>query len=222
MPRPRIQPFWVERIRTFLANDPAMTGTEIRHRLASDPKIKKEAPLTPVPSDRAIRRVMAEFRAAPKGERLPYQFFAWPGSMENGALPWEASRAVLDLLRFRTENGLGPPLIREAQWFWRVTLAIPDAPIGKRRHIALHLAMHAIALNPSPQTLTAVQWKLTYQPWRSAKDKKAYGQLPSELRKSPVMELPIPAALPLLALPVRRTAQEQSRTKTKRKKGGNK
>ena len=102
-----------------------MSGAEIRRRLVNNLKIKKEDSPTPVPSDRAIRRIMAEFKAAPEEERLPYQVFAWPQAMESGALPWEASRAVLDLVRFRIEAGYGPPLIGEAQWFWRVTLAIP-------------------------------------------------------------------------------------------------
>ena len=201
MPRPRIHRFWIEKIRGILANNSPMGGVEMRRLLKYDPEMEKQNPPTPVPSDRAIRRIMAEFKDAPEEERLPYQFFAWPGSMENGALPWEASRAVLDLLRLRTENRMRPPLIREAQWFWRVTLAIPDAAIEKRRHIALHLAMHAITLNPSPQTLTAIQWEMVYQPWRSAKDKQAHKRLPSELRHRPVIELPLPAALPLVEVP---------------------
>ena len=175
-----------------------MSGAEIRRRLMNDLKIKKEDPPTPVPSDRAIRRIMAEFKAASEEERLPYQVFTWPGSMESGALPWEASRAVLDLLRLRTEKRFGPPLVREAQWFWRITLAIPDAPIDERHDAALELAMHAVALNPSPHTFTVIQWRLAYQPWRSAKDREAYDRLPSELRKSPVIELGILDALPLL------------------------
>ena len=189
MPRPKIDPSWIEKIRGILANNSPRSAAEIWRGLKRDRKLKNEDTTTPVPSVRAIGRIMKEFKNAPEEERLPYQVFAWPGSMENGALPWEASRAVLDLLRYRTEIELVPPTIREAQWFWRVTLAIPDAPIEKRQKIAMRIAIHEIAFNPSPQTFTAIQWEMAYQPWRLAKDQQAYDRLPSNLRKHPVMEL---------------------------------
>lgn len=185
MARPRTHPFWVERIKLLLANNPAMSGAEIRRRLANDQKgISAEPAPTPVPSDRAIRRIMADF---PEAEHLPYRVFAWPDSMESGALPWEASRACLDLLRFRRERNMAEPLIRECQWFWRVSQAIPDAPVKERADIAHMLILHAMASGPSPGLLTRVQWRLAYQvtsrDWsRSEADREAYKLLPEDLR----------------------------------------
>ncbi len=98
--RPPLATFWVERIRILLANNPRISGVEIRRKLINDQNIKKEhdAP-TPVPSDRAIRRIMVQFRGASTKERQSYRYFSWPESMEMGIVPWEAARVILDLMR---------------------------------------------------------------------------------------------------------------------------
>jgi hypothetical protein len=183
MPRPPIHPFWVERIRVLLANNPRISGVEIRRKLTNDQKIKKEddAP-TPVPSDRAIRRIMTQFKGAPKSERQSYRYFSWPESMEAGILPWEAARVVLDLMRFRTEAHMEPPLVLEAQWFWRVTLAIPDAPIETRVKAAAALVMLAMSDQPKSENLKVLQWRLAYQTWRSKADREAYLQAAKDER----------------------------------------
>jgi hypothetical protein len=46
--------------------------------------------------------------------------------METGALPWEATRAALDLLRYFQEKNLGRPTVRLTTWYWKVCLATPD------------------------------------------------------------------------------------------------
>ena len=142
MARPGVHAFWVDKIRVMVANEPGMSGVEVRRRLLNRQLVKGEpTPPTPVPSDRAIRRIMERFKELPRAEQQPYTVFSWPESMELGALPWEASRAALDLLRLRTDKRFGPPLIREALWFWHVTQAAPDAELGIRRDLAAYLAM---------------------------------------------------------------------------------
>src|SRR5207244_3214125 len=115
--------------RELVANDPSLSGAQIRRKL-----VEANFKDARVPSDRAIRRIVTEF---PPEERQPYKFFSWPTSMESGALPWEASRACLDLLRYLNEQGRKPPLNSLAQAFWYITLAAPAAPIKERVEAAL-------------------------------------------------------------------------------------
>src|SRR4051812_47661102 len=62
---------------------------------------------TDAPSQRSVERYHAKHMKLPPLERLESSLFRWPDSMEAGVLPWEASRAALDLLRYRlrTERG---------------------------------------------------------------------------------------------------------------------
>jgi hypothetical protein len=131
--RPRTHDFWVNRIRVIVANDSDVSAAAIRRKFINEERIRKIEPPTALPSDRVIRRIMAEFKAAPAAERQPYTYFSWPATMESGAIPWEASRALLDWLKFRASGGRRqPPLTRQAVWFWRVTHAVPHAPIERR------------------------------------------------------------------------------------------
>src|SRR5438552_16136222 len=154
MPRPRIDDFWIGEIRRYCANHPNPSAAEIRRELG---KLKKDAP-TSVPSDRAILRVKTEFRGMASQDQDQYKYFSWPASMKSGALPWEASRACLDLLacfavtRRRPLNAL-------AENFWRVTQAIPDAPIGWRITAAFYLTKVSMSDKPHAD-LTSVEWWL--------------------------------------------------------------
>lgn len=130
--RPPINHEWVDRIYELCARDSRTTVDCIR------------ASLTPIdgklPAARTIARYREMFRELPEQERLLYAEFAWPESMESGALPWEASRAALDLLVF-----LGvefTPTNRDVLWFWRVTLAAPAMPIKDRAAMAEVLTYH--------------------------------------------------------------------------------
>ena len=115
-----------------------------------------------LPSERTVRRYMAEFRNKPEPEQRRAEWFRWPESME-GALPWEASRTVLDLVRHYRESGLGPPLIRECVWLWRVTLAAPDMMLDQRIDIAAILAGHEASGAAYPDNLRSVEIALAYQ-----------------------------------------------------------
>ena len=65
------------------------------------------------------------------------------------------------------------PLNALAENFWRVTQAIPDAPIGWRVTVAFYLTK--VSMSDKPHTdLTSVEWSLAYQTWRSEKDVDAY------------------------------------------------
>ncbi len=69
MPRPRIHDFWIDRIRVLVANEPALSGAQIRKRLLAGNF--KDAPTT-VPSDRVkMARPYAQNQIAPRQERSP-------------------------------------------------------------------------------------------------------------------------------------------------------
>jgi hypothetical protein len=193
MARPGVHPFWREQIYNELAEDPALSGAAIRRkfvRLKGD--LIKETPPTDPPSDRAIRRIKKQFEALAPAERRPYERFSWPESMESGALPWEASRAALDLLRYRYATMPTPPRINEVKRFWQVTQAIPDAPIEMRNNIAgllnFEAGLHTRGisdLQSHKQAMRWFQWYMAYEPWRSPEDKQAWLKLPDELRSPP-------------------------------------
>ena len=189
-----------------------MSGVEIRRKLVNETKLAKEKPPTPAPSDRAIRRIMSEFKAAPAQDRLPYRIFSWPQSMELGALPWEASRAALDLLKLRNDERLGPPLIREALWFWHVTQAAPDAPLGTRQGLAAYLTMREIRNLPARNA--HVERLMMYQPWKGDAEAKAFKKAPppdEELEdKGHVFSIGVNQwTLPLLGRPVAKPKPER-------------
>ena len=109
--------------------------------------------------------------------------------MEVDQLPWEASRAALDLMRYANDVLGIRPMVRQVRWFWRVTLAAPDAPMDERARLALELAMELAMeaideLTPelSNESLTSIQWRLVFQPWRDSEDEQAWLALPEELR----------------------------------------
>ena len=198
MARPGVHPFWVDKIRVLVATEPGMSGVEVRRRLLNRELLKDEpTPPTPVPSDRAIRRIMERFKELPRAQQQPYTVFSWPESMESGALPWDASRVALDLLRDNyaivgSQKSVNP-LVREVRWLWRVTQAIPDAPLDRRVSLAglLHtienfLAPGLLGLPENrPQAMAVFQWVMAFQPWRSPEDKEAYDGLPENLKKLP-------------------------------------
>ena len=81
--------------------------------------------------------------------------------------------ARISEMRLRGKH-MEAPLVLEAQWFWRVTLAIPDAPFERRVKITAMLVLLSMAEQPQTENLNVLQWILTYQTWRSEADRMAY------------------------------------------------
>src|SRR5262249_46541831 len=113
----------------------------------------------PVPSARAIRRVKTEFESLKAEDMERYKRFLWPESMQRGILPWESSRAALDLLRYYRDRGMHAPLIEEVQTLWHVTLAAPDMSLDDRVRIAAQL----LASVGRPKNFRIIETALAYQ-----------------------------------------------------------
>src|SRR5262245_26897110 len=121
MPRPRTSTFWRERIARLDAE--GYSGTRIHAAIAAEARERGERDY---PSDRQVRRILADLKSLDDEQRRQNALFSWPRCMDGRDLPWEASRTVLDLLAWRDQRGLGRPTVRHAKWYWRITLAQPD------------------------------------------------------------------------------------------------
>ena len=134
MPNLRIPDYWRQQVKYILAENQRISISDILHLLDAKAELfQKSDEATErtlsnnVPSPRTISRVRDEWRAMEQSERVQYQQFFWPESMQGGALPWEASSAALELLMWLDSNGVRErPPIRLVMWYWRVIQAVRD------------------------------------------------------------------------------------------------
>ena len=75
-------------------------------------------------------------------------------------MPWEASRAALDLLALLDNVGLPRPSVFLARWFWRIAYAMPALPREERLGVALMAATHQNVGEPIPEGL---EWWIAYE-----------------------------------------------------------
>jgi hypothetical protein len=197
MPRPKTKDRWNRRIREIRANNPELSAAAISRKLQQE-ATNEEKP----PSARTIKRIMQAFDPLPASDKLPYRYCSWPQSFQDRALPWEASRPVLDLLRFRVELGMNPPLISEAQWFYRISIVVGIVSNERfdmkwKSDRATHLASLEMAgdIAGVSEQLTGFQWLFAFQPWRSKEDDEAYQAAIREKK------IPSPADEPLVMVP---------------------
>ena len=147
MPNIRIPDYWRQQVKYILAENQRISISDILHLLdAKAELLQKSDEATErtlsnnVPSPRTISRVRDEWRAMEQSERVQYQQFFWPESMQGGALPWEASSAALELLMFLDSNGVRErPPIRLVMWYWRVIQASRDMSRAQSFSIAAEL-----------------------------------------------------------------------------------
>lgn len=161
MSRPKIDPWWVARAKTMLAEMPGRSAKSIELSLSHQAQLMKP-PRNDWPRERSIRRINEGLSEA---DRQQYARFHWPESMEAGLLPYAASRPLLELLRY-TQRFHTRPTVRLARWYWNVYQAAPDAPLLHLHQAAAHLAGYEVATGAIPDTAArAVEGWLAYQPW---------------------------------------------------------
>lgn len=138
--RKAIDEFWVEWIYGKTMNTPALTLKEMVEAAQREAQEKKR---DDPPSERTIRRYQDQIRNAPESVQREYRQVYWPETFERGDLPWEAAEATLELMRLvagqQRPQDLRPQ-VREARWYWYVTLAIPTSPPEYRWYLASLLA----------------------------------------------------------------------------------
>lgn len=143
MARQRTDSFWVERVRSLVANEPGVTLAAMARRVEEEGKRRGR---DDYPAERTIRRIRDDYHKLAPAEQAGYREVYWPESFERGDLPWEAAPAVLELLRdwrarhFREgdpDRRPPRPETRHALWFWRVTLANAGLSVDDRSMLAL-------------------------------------------------------------------------------------
>ena len=150
-----------------------------------------------IPSERTVRRRALDFqkRLARLGTQAQNRRFSWPESMMTVTVPWEASRAALDLLKYRDENSLQLPTNREARFFWRIRQASPAIDDARASTLAALLAVAEFFMeidDTAVVQLDWLMWGLAYQPWLSPEAAAAYERATFR-GLDPVEADPIPA-----------------------------
>jgi len=109
------------------------------------------------PSERWVGKYLREgWDELTEKQQQQYALLSWPRSMEDGALPWEASAAALELLAYLNDLHSPRPNHQEALWFWRVTQAVPNAPLNLRYDVSIILATCPSMGYPVPEGLESV------------------------------------------------------------------
>ena len=185
MPQRPIPKYWRDRVISVLAeHNGDISVRQIILRLkdhAGELEQSEEPDLRTLvgtyPSERTIARIKTvEWPRMSEEQRSRYRDFYWPESMSRGDLPWEASAVGLYLLRLiDMECGIkGRPGVRMVWWLWRVSQAVPDAPLDLRVSLAKILALDEITDKPS--SLRGLEWELAYSPWESDAQNELYGK----------------------------------------------
>lgn len=163
MPAKRLRDPWEEPVRQIVSDHPSWGRREVREALTQHAAERGMSPVD-VPSESTVGRIMADFRKAGPAQRRNYERFRWPESLGTDDMPWEAGRALLDLLAYHDAHEMPRPPNRLARWFWRVTLAAPDAPIEERLSVSIGLAS-----GESVEDSVPLSWEerfLAYAPWK--------------------------------------------------------
>lgn len=141
MPRPKTSAYYEARIATLMQEE--LTVAAMAERLGEEAAAwgRNDAP-----SRTVVGRLAQQINKTWRPVQLrAAALFRWPEAMEQGALPWEASRAALDLLRYRLDQDFERPSIHLVQWYWRVRLGYPDASIGEGNYLAAALLTNEMA-----------------------------------------------------------------------------
>jgi hypothetical protein len=151
--KPKLAGFWRGWLAYHFANHPAVNSnalSELAQRWA-ERLGRDDAP------KRAIAyRYQAAFKQLPEEVQKGFRTCEWPQAMYDGALPWEASGEVVALLNWVKEQGLPPPTISVAKWFWRTSLVVPDAPLESRLALAITASTHEETNKEFPEDLLRV------------------------------------------------------------------
>lgn len=94
------------------------------------------------PSERTVRRWIAEWHELGADRRLQYQLVYWPETFERNALPWEAVADTFVLWRVMGQR----PTVRLAKWWWRVGLSLPGIPMNVVFELAGLMASYEVGV----------------------------------------------------------------------------
>lgn len=157
MPKPSIHIYWKDLIRHEAVNSDASADVIAASLKEQVETARKLGVIDPPPSHRTVSRYTKEFRSGYNAETSLYREFHYPNCMgdKDHSVPWEASRAALDLLAHIRAGKLARPPVILVQHFWRATLATPPtATVQERLDIAVRLSLNE---NEDLETYLATQ-----------------------------------------------------------------
>ena len=158
----------------------------VGRELSNDPKFRDRVPV-PRTLQRAVKDIVTRYdRLTPKSKTLD-QRFEWHRLDEYG-LPWEAGSYLLDMWREIKELGAllhsahlvtvkHAPTVRQARWWWRVHLAVPEMEVKLNVYLwAEEICRQELYrdLLEKPMDLAGIDAYLAYQPWASPENEAAY------------------------------------------------
>ena len=203
MPRPGTSRTLRRKIEELIENDHKLSAGAILLRLKG---LIKTGQLiaADLPTERTIARIKKAWLTRLGPERQDIRYLHRPERFEEGALPWDAAKDSLELLhwwnsrppdlvllRKARKEGLinqlqfdkesmqtwSRPTNRTALWFWRITEAAPDAPIGMRYVFARYFngdIVDSSTGEPAEGDRRAIEAILAYRPWASRAEEIKY------------------------------------------------
>lgn len=133
--RPRIDPYWENRVYSILTNSPRLPLAAVHRKVKEEGQsLGREAP-----SLRTVGRLREKYNAESSDLQRSLKFVRWPESF-GVDLPWESAPAVAELLRHTLDKSSLRPTVRLATWYWRVTQLAPNESPSKRRQLAMGLS----------------------------------------------------------------------------------
>ncbi len=141
-----VDELWVRWAFHHFANNPKATYRKLEEEAE---KAAVEMGRDDPPSERTLRRLRRRWETLQAHERAQYGYVHWPETFEAGLLPWEASRAILDLIALYQDKGWGRPTVRMAKWYWRLASVLPDTPNEDRRPAREQMARILAAIEAS-------------------------------------------------------------------------
>lgn len=178
----------LKRLIWRLRGDPSVKTLErIEEELGNLwPELPAETKLGAIkpPHRNTIQRYTREFDTRPDRDKKAYRLVHWPGSMERGDLPWEASASTLEILAFTRADKRSRPRVGLTECFWRVTQAVPEASLMFRFKMAMVMETLAILEYPSAEEFEQAMASVAYLRYEPDDDKRHRAMAGLELRAS--------------------------------------
>ncbi len=170
---------WVELVKNTKADNPGWGVGRIAQKVRAEGERRG---LSDPPHERTIGRILRrEWDPLSEEQQAQYRAFYWPESMECGDIPWEASVHCMELLGYlfhssRRAEEYVRPTIRQAKWFWRVSMAVPDQELSEREAVARLFAIWEAVGGRTKEVTRSLEGFLTFAPWRSPENMQEYAK----------------------------------------------
>lgn len=164
MSRPPVRDYFRIRAWEIYAENQRLTAADVVSVLDQEGH-------TDTPSPRWVSEQIRAFKGLPAEEQMGFRTARWPEICEHGFVPWEAGCTILELMRLSAPT----PSTRLAKWYWRVTLAVPDAPYEDRSAVSQMLAAaEALGNEDRLDNYRRAEDYLRAMPWQSEEARNSF------------------------------------------------